>query len=108
MHSRLISGSPAKREVSGGGNPISMAYPTASSQKPSFRLTGSRRDPPPCTGTAPDFIPRVITSGPAHKVDPNPPSRARVEMTPPLAVSDRRRSARYRFDLPEPFAPVTT
>ena len=62
----------------------------------------------PCTGCSPLRTELEITSGPAHSVDGNPPSRASDATTWPSAQSASSRSARYRLDFPVPFAPVTT
>jgi hypothetical protein len=47
-------------------------------------------------------------SGPAHNVEDNPPSRASAATAPFRDASASSLSARYRLDLPVPFAPVTT
>ena len=49
-----------------------------------------------------------MRSGPAHSVEPRPPSRASERTTPPCATSASSRIARYTLDLPLPFGPVMT
>src|SRR5207248_7848554 len=48
-----------------------------------------------------------MVSGPAHRVEGRPPSRARDATTEFCAASPSRRNARYRLDFPLPLAPVT-
>jgi len=53
-------------------------------------------------------MPLDTCSGPDHSTDDKPPARASDAMNRPEASSVTSCSARYRFDLPVPFAPVTT
>ena len=62
----------------------------------------------PVTGWCPRRTPSPMTSGPAHSTDSMPPSAASARTAPPRAVAASSRSTRYRPDLPEPLAPVTT
>jgi hypothetical protein len=53
-------------------------------------------------------MPRDGVSTPAHSADDKPPSPASDATMLPDAASANRRSARYKFDFPEPFGPDTT
>ena len=106
-HSRLISGSCAKAELDGGGRP---------------QVDRVAEVVPGEAETQADRLVRAVVPGPDGRLaarlarnapvrprasTASPPSRASDGMTRPCAVSARSRSARYRFDLPLPFGPVT-
>lgn len=87
----FTSGSCGKGLTPGCGMPRSIAYDSSSAAKPKRMARGSRRmRSSACTALR------------------MPPSAASALSAPSRTMPASSRSARYRFDLPLPLAPVTT